>query len=126
MSDSFQLIALDLDGTTLNNHHELSEKTIKILRDLSSSGITVCIATGRSVKNIEKYIYQLDLPQKTIPVVLYNGAYGFFYEKSGDGKWIYQVAYEKPLPEEMTRKILAFAERHNRVAQVRSYFFPFV
>ena len=44
-----KMVALDLDGTTLNSAHSLTKAVIEILRDISQSGLTVCIATGRSL-----------------------------------------------------------------------------
>jgi hydroxymethylpyrimidine pyrophosphatase-like HAD family hydrolase len=44
-----KMVALDLDGTTLNCAHNITDRTIETLRDISQSGVTVCIATGRSL-----------------------------------------------------------------------------
>ena len=41
------LIAIDLDGTTLNNQSKLTPNTIKTLRTLSQQGHLVTIVTGR-------------------------------------------------------------------------------
>ena len=43
-----KFVACDLDGTLLSSQHELTEKTIVTLKDLSeNSNVTVSIATGR-------------------------------------------------------------------------------
>lgn len=44
---AIKLIALDLDGTTLNSRKELSPRTRKALCDACSSGIAVVPTTGR-------------------------------------------------------------------------------
>ena len=44
-----KMVALDLDGTTLNSAHSLTEGVIETLRGISQSGVMVCIATGRSL-----------------------------------------------------------------------------
>ena len=41
------LIALDLDGTTLNNQSKLTNETITTLRALARDGHIVSIITGR-------------------------------------------------------------------------------
>jgi len=56
-------------GTTLNSDHQLSQKTIDTLRRLSSSGVLICIATGRSITGIERYVEELNLSQPIVPCV---------------------------------------------------------
>ena len=43
-----KLIATDMDGTLLNNNHEVSEGFFDILSELKENGIILSIATGRS------------------------------------------------------------------------------
>ena len=50
------LIALDLDGTTLNNQSKLTNETIITLRALARDGHIVSIITGRPYR-IAKHIY---------------------------------------------------------------------
>ncbi|WP_328700996.1 Cof-type HAD-IIB family hydrolase [Aquibacillus kalidii] len=51
--DDVKVVFLDMDGTVLNHHNRITEKTIKAIDALRSKGIKVCIATGRSMKEIE-------------------------------------------------------------------------
>lgn len=113
----FSFVALDLDGTLLNNSHELSERSINILRSLSRNGVMVGIATGRSIKNIVKYLNALDLPQDYVPTVLYNGAYGFKFVKHGS-EWKQEELFGFPLPLAQTDAVLNFAANQGCVAQV--------
>lgn len=117
----YNFIAIDLDGTLLNNAHELSSRSINTLRLLSAKGVTVTIATGRSVRNVLPYIKQLDLPQSSVPVVLYNGAYGYELAKNDSGEWIATELFGFPLPEEQCKAVLDFAEATKNVAQVSTY-----
>lgn len=64
------LIALDLDGTTLNNDSKLSELTIKTLKKLQNLGHLVCIATGRPYHASVQYYLELGL---TSPIITDNG-----------------------------------------------------
>ena len=50
------LIALDLDGTTLNNQSALTQETIRTLRTLADEGHIVSIITGRPYR-IARHIY---------------------------------------------------------------------
>lgn len=115
MSEKYSFVALDLDGTTLDSDHHLSSRTVDILRKLSSLGVTVAIATGRSTRNIGKYLAELNLPQSSIPLVCFNGSFGFIFRDSK-----FDVAYEDPLPAHLTNKVLLFAEQQGCVAQVVS------
>jgi len=72
-----------MDGTILNNDHELSEKTIMTLRALSSKAIVV-IATGRSVPSITKYMKQLKLHQKYTYCIAYNGSGIYKYDSDNN------------------------------------------
>lgn len=67
-----KLIALDLDGTTLNDHSIISEKTKNTLSRLRKEGHIVSIATGRPYRNSHYYYTQLGLDT---PIVTFNGAW---------------------------------------------------
>jgi len=49
----------DMDGTLLNEQHELSELTIRVLNELRARGANLVIATGRHLNDIRCYIDQL-------------------------------------------------------------------
>lgn len=120
----FKAVFLDMDGTTLDSHHTISPRTAKVLQDLSSSGIIIAFATGRSIINLRKYVTQLNLSQPSFPLVCYNGGYGFILHKN-DGNYEngqLDVIFGKPLQDSDTRELLAFAAAHNSVAQVRFLF----
>jgi len=55
----YKLIALDLDGTLLNDEKNIAEENIRLLNQLSKNGIKILIATGRgyySAKQLTKNI----------------------------------------------------------------------
>jgi Cof subfamily protein (haloacid dehalogenase superfamily) len=64
------LIALDLDGTLLQDWKSMSPNTISYLRGLSDAGHTIVIATGRPFRSSERFYDQLGL---TTPIINYNG-----------------------------------------------------
>ncbi|GFZ26748.1 Cof-type HAD-IIB family hydrolase [Lactobacillus corticis] len=65
------LIALDLDGTTLNDQGEISPKTKRVIQALNQEGHYVVIVTGRPYTRAVNYYDQLTL---STPMVNFNGA----------------------------------------------------
>lgn len=65
------LIAIDLDGTTLNNHSQVSQKTIETLREVNNQGHLVCIVTGRPFRNSESIYKKIGIQA---PIINFNGA----------------------------------------------------
>ncbi|MBV7392454.1 MULTISPECIES: Cof-type HAD-IIB family hydrolase [Enterococcus] len=66
-----KLIAIDLDGTTLNQDSIITEKTFKTLRRAVEDGHQVVIATGRPYRMSQQFYHQLKL---TSPMINFNGA----------------------------------------------------
>lgn len=67
-----KLIAIDLDGTTLNNQSEISPLTQRTLKELSQIGHIISIVTGRPYRNSFWYYDQLEL---NTPMANLNGAF---------------------------------------------------
>ncbi|MFD1466207.1 Cof-type HAD-IIB family hydrolase [Lapidilactobacillus mulanensis] len=65
-----KLIALDLDGTTLNNQSKISPRTAEILKKAEDAGNIVTIATGRPNRISENFYHDLHLQS---PMVNFNG-----------------------------------------------------
>jgi len=71
----FSLVCLDMDGTLLNDDHEITQRTASMLNTLSASGVTICIATGRSFGSVVEYVMKsLQLAQETVPIICFNGS----------------------------------------------------
>ncbi|CAK9017591.1 unnamed protein product [Durusdinium trenchii] len=68
----FRAVALDLDGTTLNEVHALSERTLKAIQRVEAAGVQVILATGRPLRSLQPYVAQLTL-QRPVPTVCFNG-----------------------------------------------------
>lgn len=66
-----KLIAIDLDGTTLNGSSLISPKTKDVLQRATKAGHVVSIATGRPFRMSEQFYRQLNLKS---PMVNFNGA----------------------------------------------------
>jgi hypothetical protein len=65
-----RLVALDMDGTLLNDRQEISPRNAAAIRRALDAGVIVCLATGRGVQNVLPYTELLDL---TTPMITVNG-----------------------------------------------------
>ena len=65
------LIAIDLDGTVIDNGTIIDDESFKVLKELSINNY-VLIATGRPFRSSIKYYNLLTL---NTPIINYNGAY---------------------------------------------------
>jgi Cof subfamily protein (haloacid dehalogenase superfamily) len=68
---NFKLLALDLDGTLLNDNCEISPENLVSIEKAIGAGIKVIITTGRSYPSAKKYINQVSSPD---PAITYTGA----------------------------------------------------
>ncbi|WP_040952914.1 Cof-type HAD-IIB family hydrolase [Gorillibacterium massiliense] len=66
----YKLVALDMDGTLLNDEKKISEENRKWIAKAIEHGITVMFATGRGVPSVEPYVEELGLKS---PMVSVNG-----------------------------------------------------
>jgi Cof subfamily protein (haloacid dehalogenase superfamily) len=56
MHQNIKLIATDLDGTLLKNHHEITPYTEKTLKAAQKMGIKIVVATGRPFQTVKQYM----------------------------------------------------------------------
>lgn len=68
---SYRLAAFDMDGTLLNGHHVLAERTIAAIKGIADQGVTVLLATGRMMAGVRDHLQILGTPGV---VVSHNGA----------------------------------------------------
>jgi hydroxymethylpyrimidine pyrophosphatase-like HAD family hydrolase len=66
-----RLLALDIDGTTLNSKGEIADATRKSIRDAEEAGVLVTIASGRRFRDAQPVGRALEL---NAPLVTHNGA----------------------------------------------------
>ena len=67
----YRLLALDMDGTVLDQHHALTERTIRALVAAGEAGTKVVLASGRMPCALRPFVEALRL---TAPMICYNGA----------------------------------------------------
>eukprot|EP01038_Epipyxis_sp_PR26KG_P010033 gene10033-13490_t len=101
-----RMVALDLDGTLLDSHHNISELNCKVLRELHERGIIICIASGRSIANVKGFIERLDIDD--MPVIVFNGSFGYVHKKQSG----LQKVFGFPMTVESTNKIIQLANEH--------------
>jgi len=95
-----KLIAIDLDGTLLNNDLKISPRAVAAIQAAQKKGVMVTLCTGRMYISASRYAQELGLD---IPLVTYNGA----LVKSSLSQ---EVLYERNLPLEEARHILKVCE----------------
>lgn len=66
----YRLLALDLDGTLLNDRSEISETNAKWVQKAVQAGVTVCVSTGRGFPSALSFAEQLGLDT---PMITVNG-----------------------------------------------------
>jgi len=67
-----RLVALDLDGTLLNEHKQIHEQDIKIIQEIMSKGVLVTLASARPLCSMLPYAQQLGIK---IPIISLSGSY---------------------------------------------------
>lgn len=71
MTAKYRLLALDMDGTLLNDEHEITPETVKWIHKAVEAGVYVCMSTGRAFRSAWPYAEQLGL---STPMVTVNGS----------------------------------------------------
>ncbi|MGX6592294.1 HAD family hydrolase [Cetobacterium ceti] len=89
-------VALDLDGTLLNSKKEVTEKTMKVLKQLKNNGILIIISTGRPYSSIKNLLKELGIEGM---VICYNGAKVVNFENDS-------TIFEIPLEEEYVKRLI--------------------
>jgi Cof subfamily protein (haloacid dehalogenase superfamily) len=95
---SIKLIAIDLDGTLLNSHHQLTDRTKHTLRKAIAAGIQVVIATGKTRYSAREAISELALQT---PGVYLQG----LMICNSDGS----IRHQQPISPDVVRDVAAFA-----------------
>lgn len=99
----YKLIAIDLDGTLLNSHGEITENTKKILKKCSEKGIEIVLASGRPVDSIKVILDEIRCGRYFIAG---NGA--LIYDIQED-----KVIYENFLNKEKVLEIIKICEENS-------------
>lgn len=100
-----KLIAIDLDGTTLNAKSVITDETKETVRNLRKQGHIVSISTGRPYRTSYYYYKDLDLDS---PIVNFNGAW---CHNPTDYNW--EKTYHRGLDRELALNLLQFEKNED-------------
>ena len=92
----YKLIAIDLDGTMLNQYSIVTEETKEAIRKVQEKGIEVIIASGRPVDSIKSIAKEIKSEKYFISG---NGA--IIYDISND-----EIIYENTLKKKKVLEII--------------------
>lgn len=122
-----KLIAIDLDGTTLNDRSQITNETKETIQRIINQGHIVSIATGRAFRTSAHFYNQLQL---NTPMVNFNGAW---CHNPADKNW--KNGYHKSLQREIALSLTSYkkyssvnlisAETQNRVYTDRNAHYPY-
>lgn len=70
----YKLIALDMDGTLLNEKKSISKENYDAIQKAKKMGKKVVLATGRPLEGVKRFLHELDLVSDEDYVVAFNGA----------------------------------------------------
>ena len=71
MGKNIKLIALDMDGTLLDDQSDFSDKIAKRLKELIDKGIHIVFATGRTHRSAENVMKKMGI---SLPIISHNGS----------------------------------------------------
>ena len=99
----YKLIAIDLDGTMLNQYSIVTEETKEAIRKVQEKGIEVIIASGRPVDSIKSIAKEIKSEKYFISG---NGA--IIYDISKD-----EIIYENTLKKQKVLEIIKICEENS-------------
>lgn len=100
---AYKIVAVDMDGTLLNDDGVITPKTVEAIKNAIASGVVFTISTGRPMQGVLKYQDILGLKD---PIITYNGAMLVKPETK-------EIIYELGLETMDASKVLAFGLSNN-------------
>jgi len=98
-----KLVAIDLDGTLLDNDRKISPRAKKTIRGVRKKGVEVTLATGRMFASARPFAQELGL---NLPLITYQGA---LVKISDTG----EVLYHRNVPSHLAQKVVKLAQEWN-------------
>ncbi|ACL70361.1 Cof-type HAD-IIB family hydrolase [Halothermothrix orenii] len=98
----YRMVAMDLDGTLIDENQNLSQVTIDVITELMNRGVICVIATGRMFISALPYVRKLGIKK---PVITYNGA---FIKDPVTNK----VLHHKPIPLNLAGQVIKITEEY--------------
>src|SRR5215469_15405891 len=101
INPTIQMVAIDLDGTLLNDSKQVSEQTVKALECVTLRGVRIIIASARPPRSVRHIYNQLHLDTWTIN---YNGA--LIWDEPNK-----QVVFHRPIDGSRVRQMIDRARK---------------
>ncbi|WP_130807537.1 Cof-type HAD-IIB family hydrolase [Senegalia massiliensis] len=100
---NYKLIAIDMDGTLLNNEEKVSERNKEAIMEATKKGVQVVVSTGRIFSSA---IYFAKLIKVVTPIIACNGAYVSEYHRDN-------IILENPIKNKDLKNIIETLEKNN-------------
>lgn len=71
---AIKLIAIDIDGTLINDKHQITPEVHEALQKAREQGVKVVLCTGRPLPGVTNYLNELELFTGEDYVICYNGS----------------------------------------------------
>lgn len=99
----YKLVAVDLDGTMLNNYGEVTENTKMVVKQAVNKGTDVVIASGRSIDSIKNIVKEAGASKY---IIAGNGS--VVYDIEAD-----EILYENYISKEKALDIINICEKNS-------------
>ncbi|GAF40557.1 hypothetical protein FC83_GL002559 [Agrilactobacillus composti DSM 18527 = JCM 14202] len=118
--ENIKLIAIDIDGTLLDDQGKISQANIAAINAATQAGIKVVLASGRPLSGLRKALSQLGLWDTQQYSIASNGA---IIQENKTAK----ILSEKTLPLSALKELNQYAQRYdvNLVAQDHQFTYNF-
>lgn len=70
---SIKLVAVDIDGTLVNNQKEITTEVFEAVQEAKAAGVKIVIATGRPIAGVQNLLAELRLNEPNNYVITFNG-----------------------------------------------------
>ncbi|WP_141604231.1 sugar-phosphatase [Terrilactibacillus laevilacticus] len=87
-----KLIAIDLDGTLLNNEKKITDRTKDALKKAKNQGVKIVLCTGRPLLGMVQYLDELNLREDEDYGITYNGG---LVQRTKTGEVISEITMSK-------------------------------
>lgn len=106
MTNRYKAVIIDMDGTLLNSHKDISKRNKEMVIDIQQRGIKVALASGRPLDHLMEDALKIELDKYQGYLVGNNGQEFYDFKE----KVIYRGAR---LPQEVLIKTINIAEKYH-------------
>ncbi len=99
---AYELLVLDVDGTLVNSHKQISDITRDAILECQENGIRVAIASGRCTEGIRHQAKEIHLDEYGGYIISFNGGRITNFQTG-------EVIYDIPLPKGMIHELYDYS-----------------